>query len=133
MTSPWEHPPLHDCAACSRKRETALQAEVERLTREEAIAQKVKEAALNTLEAVQARLAAQEARAQRVEAALRLLWHEVQESGNAMAGNDGWPKAIAATRAALSQPAAPTEDSQRSPNRSTGEHHERESDDERPR
>jgi hypothetical protein len=33
VTSPWEHPPLHDCAACSRKRETALEAEVERLTR----------------------------------------------------------------------------------------------------
>jgi chromosome segregation ATPase len=35
--------------------------------------------------------------------ALRLLWHEVQESGNAMAENDGWPKAIAATRACLAQ------------------------------
>jgi hypothetical protein len=34
LSSPWEHPPLHDCAACSRKRETALEAEVATLRAE---------------------------------------------------------------------------------------------------
>jgi uncharacterized small protein (DUF1192 family) len=41
VSSPWEHPPLHDCSACARKRETALQAEVERLHAELASARTV--------------------------------------------------------------------------------------------
>jgi putative ubiquitin-RnfH superfamily antitoxin RatB of RatAB toxin-antitoxin module len=129
MTSPWEHPPLHDCSACARKRETALQAEVERLHAELASARTVERKDLHEqvseLEAASARvgvleaeverltplddaetteamllalLAAQEARAQRVEAALR-------EACDSLVGM-GLDQRLDRWRAALSQHAA---------------------------
>jgi hypothetical protein len=121
LTSPWEHPPLHDCAACSRKRETALEAEVAELE-DDRLAGVKREVALRAeVERLTALVAAQEARAQRVEAVLRGVRHAIDEGGNcwcayfrvvhtppddAIPLRDGHTEECWTARAALSQPAA---------------------------